>query len=199
MKPTLTAALAATTLAVVMHVPSSADEPRREAPPHVHGVGQLDVAVDVDMIMIELAAPANDIVGFEHAPASDAEKKAVAEARARLLNGGGLFQFTPAAKCALKKAKVELEGALEEGKKHESDKHDHASHDHAKDEAGHSEFHASYSFQCQSPMALSGMKTAFFSTFKNAMKLKVTMLGPKGQGAGEASRVNPEIDLASVL
>jgi Protein of unknown function (DUF2796) len=40
----------------------------REHGPHVHGVAQLNVALDGNVLWIELNSPAMNIVGFEHAP-----------------------------------------------------------------------------------------------------------------------------------
>ena len=41
---------------------------------HEHGHGHLNLVVDGDQLMIELQAPAADLVGFEHAAKSDEEK-----------------------------------------------------------------------------------------------------------------------------
>ncbi|MGL4932766.1 MAG: ZrgA family zinc uptake protein, partial [Aeromonas sp.] len=47
---------------------------------HEHGHGQLNLVVDGDQLMIELQAPAADLVGFEHAAKSDEEKAQYAKA-----------------------------------------------------------------------------------------------------------------------
>ncbi|MGL5463191.1 MAG: ZrgA family zinc uptake protein, partial [Aeromonas veronii] len=51
---------------------------------HEHGHGHLNLVVDGDQLMIELQAPAADLVGFEHAAKSDEEKAQYAKAVARL-------------------------------------------------------------------------------------------------------------------
>ena len=38
---------------------------------HVHGVVQLGVVVEGDVVAVSLEAPLSDVVGFEHAPNND--------------------------------------------------------------------------------------------------------------------------------
>ncbi|MFO6377007.1 DUF2796 domain-containing protein, partial [Pseudomonas aeruginosa] len=51
---------------------------------HEHGVAQLNVALDGKTLELELDSPAMNLVGFEHAASTDADKAAVAKARAQL-------------------------------------------------------------------------------------------------------------------
>lgn len=53
---------------------------------HEHGVAQLNVALDGKTLELELDSPAMNLVGFEHAASTDADKAAVAKARAQLEN-----------------------------------------------------------------------------------------------------------------
>ncbi|MCM8594809.1 DUF2796 domain-containing protein [Accumulibacter sp.] len=52
---------------------------------HVHGQGQLDLAIDHDLVTIELELPLEAVVGFERAPRNERERKAVAGQRSPLL------------------------------------------------------------------------------------------------------------------
>ncbi|WP_016772972.1 ZrgA family zinc uptake protein, partial [Pseudomonas sp. R62] len=51
---------------------------------HEHGVGRLNAALDGQTLELELESPAMNLVGFEHAATSDADKAKVAAARAQL-------------------------------------------------------------------------------------------------------------------
>jgi hypothetical protein len=51
---------------------------------HEHGHGHLNLVLDGNQLMIELQAPAADLVGFEHAAKSDEEKAQYAKAMAQL-------------------------------------------------------------------------------------------------------------------
>ena len=52
--------------------------------PHEHGAATLSVALDETRLEATLVAPADSIVGFEHAPRDDAERAALAHATALL-------------------------------------------------------------------------------------------------------------------
>lgn len=41
---------------------------------HVHGIGELNVAIDGEALLVELISPAMDLVGFEHAPRTEAQR-----------------------------------------------------------------------------------------------------------------------------
>jgi hypothetical protein len=76
-----------------------ASAPALAAAPHVHGQGQMDVAVDATRLIIELRIPAHDLVGFEHPPRNAAEKAALGRALEALANPGGMFTMPRGAGC----------------------------------------------------------------------------------------------------
>jgi hypothetical protein len=65
---------------------------------HVHGQVRLAVAVDAGSVTVELSAPLEAVLGFEHAPRTEAERKAVQAMREKLA-GQALFVVDPAAGC----------------------------------------------------------------------------------------------------
>jgi hypothetical protein len=80
---------------------------------HVHGEVRLAVAVDPGSVTVELSAPLETVLGFERAPRTDAERKAVQAMREKLA-GQALFVVDPAAGCKLAGITVTAE-ALEPG------------------------------------------------------------------------------------
>ena len=76
---------------------------------HVHGVVKLDLAIDAGLVTIAMEAPLDSLLGFEHPPRSDAERKAAQALLQRLRSGQGLFAIDPAAQCTLKTASAESE------------------------------------------------------------------------------------------
>ncbi len=164
---------------------------------HVHGVGQLNVAVEGNEVEIELISPGADIVGFEHEPTSDADKMAVSTAVETLENGGNLFTFPAGAACELEEAEVASAQLIGEEDDHAShaheahddhaDEHDHGhdDHDDHADEGGHAEFHAHYHFHCDNPDALTHVDVNLFEHFERAGELEVQALTPNGQQAAE--------------
>lgn len=60
--------------------------------PHIHGEAQLHVVMDDKKIHVSLKAPAESMVGFEHAPVSSAEKAAIQKA-SMVLSSPHMFTF----------------------------------------------------------------------------------------------------------
>ncbi len=104
---------------------------------HQHGQAALDVAIEQSELQIRLTAPADDIVGFEHAPHTDAEKAAIAKAVAELKRAGKILGPASAAGCEVTKATVS--SALIEDDDHDDhgDHGDHKDHDDHKDHGDH--------------------------------------------------------------
>jgi len=158
----------------------------RELGAHEHGHGHLNLVVDGDQLMIELQAPAADLVGFEHAAKSDEEKAQYAKAITRLQQPDALFRFDPAAGCKL--TQQELQAAKEDhAHDHDHDKaasgeHEHH-HDH--DEAGHADMGAMYTYTCATPAKLTGLEATLFSVYPSLEKLSVQGILPTGQTAAE--------------
>ncbi|MGY3871295.1 DUF2796 domain-containing protein [Aeromonas crassostreae] len=151
---------------------------------HEHGHGHLNFVVDGDQLMIELQAPAADLVGFEHAARSDEEKVQYAKAVARLQQPDALFRFDPAAGCKL--TQQELQAAKEEhDHDHYHDKADADQDEHHHDEAGHADLGAMYTYTCAAPAKLSGLEASLFSVYPSLEKLSVQGILPAGQTAAE--------------
>jgi hypothetical protein len=73
---------------------------------HEHGVSQLNVALDGQQLALVLAGPGYNFVGFEHAPASDEDKRKTADVSALLAKPAQLFALPAAAQCTPTLAKV---------------------------------------------------------------------------------------------
>ena len=58
------------------------------AGPHVHGVAAIDIAVEGRALVVLLDMPLDSVVGFERAPRTAAERRAAADALARLRDAG---------------------------------------------------------------------------------------------------------------
>ncbi len=181
-------------------------EEERQLDAHEHGHGTLNIAVDNRQVAMELIAPGADIVGFEHEAKTDEQKAAVAQARKTLTDVAALFQFPAEARCKLSNANVNLEEEVDDHDDHASHAHDdHDDNEHgekhhdageakAHDSADHSEFHATYKFDCASTTALSPIQTNYFKSFPNAKELAVTVVTDTGQTRVEISADKPRIE-----
>ncbi|MDZ5431562.1 DUF2796 domain-containing protein [Pseudomonas fluorescens] len=151
---------------------------------HEHGVGRLNAVLDGQTLELELQSPAMNLVGFEHAATTDADKAKVAAARAQLEKPLALFNLANAAGCVV--ASQELESPLFGDKPDADDDHDKD----AKDEHhhDHSEIHAHYQFSCATPGALKTLDLAnIFNTFPATQKIQVQLIGPGGQQGVEVT------------
>lgn len=137
---------------------------------HEHGSLKLDVAIEGNKLTIAMEAPLDNLLGFERAPRTDAERKAAADVLTRLRSmdkGTPLFAVDTAAQCTLGKTEVQAP-VLEPGAKPA-----------AKD--GHADLDASYEFTCAKPDALRTLDVGLFDAYKRIQRIDVQVAGPKGQ------------------
>lgn len=134
---------------------------------HVHGEARLDIAIDGSTLALMLEAPADTLLGFEHAPRNARERTALTRAKQTLERPAALFVPSAAAACTAKSA--ELESPLFEtgaGQKN-----------------GHADVDGTFVFRCARPEALRTLDVRLFAAFPRLKKLQVELAGPRGQTA----------------
>ncbi len=158
---------------------------------HEHGVAQLNVALDGKTLELELDSPAMNLVGFEHAASTDADKAAVAKARAQLEKPLELFALPVTAGCSV--ASQELRSPLFGDKAPAHAHKEKAGHEH---EHGHADIHAHYQLSCEKPELLKLLTLAeFFKRFPAAQKIQVQLIGPDGQKGADLAPASAELKL----
>ena len=139
---------------------AASENGHHEHGPHEHGHGTLDVAVEGEDLVIELRMPGVNVVGFEHAPGTDAEREAVRQALARFRDPAAVLVPSPSAECESERVEAALEimghgdshdhdehhddeGHEQDGHAHETHGHDQHEdeHEHEEDGHGHDEHH----------------------------------------------------------
>jgi len=160
---------------------------RRDHEAHVHGSAGMDVAALGSDVEISLRSPAMNIVGFEHAPRTEEQRRRFHEAREVLRDGGRLFAF-PGASCRLDESQVRRDfGEREDEHDHEEHEdeggHDDSEHGHTEggDEPAHSEIHARYGFRCEGRVET--IEVALFDAFPDTGEIHVQYLTDDSQGA----------------
>jgi hypothetical protein len=73
---------------------------------HIHGAAEVDVAIEGKKLVISLESPADNLLGFEHAPKTDAEKTKLKTVDAQLRAVANVFAPDAAAQC--KPSKTDL-------------------------------------------------------------------------------------------
>lgn len=149
-------------------------EETRQLDAHEHGVSVLKVAQEGNKFAFELESPGDDIVGFEKAPESEAEKASVNAAVAKLSNPSLLFLAPDAAACTASDVDAEL----------------HMDGEHAG-------FEAKWVYTCAKPEAMTGFSTTFFRTFPNAKEIEVQAVLAAGAVAAELTADQAEVTFAT--
>ncbi|MDZ5113246.1 DUF2796 domain-containing protein [Pseudomonas putida] len=151
---------------------------------HEHGVARLNAVLDGNTLELELDSPAMNLVGFEHAANSDADKAKVAAVRQQLEQPLKLFGLPAAAGC--KEDQQELESPLfgDAPKADDGDEHEHE-HQH---QHQHSDIGAHYQLTCANPNKLTQVDLApLFKAFPATQKINVQLIGPNGQKGVETT------------
>ncbi|MDW4498854.1 DUF2796 domain-containing protein [Sulfitobacter sp. D35] len=209
--------------ATVAATPLAAQE-QRQLDAHVHGVSSLELAIEGGTVEMDFYAPGMDIVGFEYAASSDADKDKVEAAIRLMLVPENVVALPEEAGCRLTEVLAHLHSGEDHDEhnnddghahdEHAEDKdHDHgddhaehaedaehaehsedADHDHA-GESGHSEFHARYIFACEHADDLDTITFPFFDQFENAEEIEVQYVTETGAGSAEVGRGAAEVTL----
>ena len=151
------------------------DHDKRQLESHEHGVSTLKIALENQILEMELEAPANDIVGFEHAPENKSEKAAIAQALLILKSKPGIFKFSSAANCNIKDVSGEFEV-----------------------EKNHAGFHIIWKIKCLNPERIKNLETAFFQKFPKANEIEVEIVSNSGQSAIEWEKESNTIKLPNL-
>lgn len=173
-------------------LPALAQE-KREMDAHVHGVTKAEIAVEHGVVSIDLHAPGIDIVGFEHAASTAADKDAVEAAIRQFLAPESIVTLPAAAGCRLTEVLAHLHSSEhdheEEGGEHSKEgDHDHEAEGEHEEGEGHSEFHIRYQFACEDEDAVTGIGFPFFGLFANAEEIEAEYVTETGAGSAELTR-----------
>lgn len=125
---------------------------------HVHGAAEIDVAIEGKKLVITLESPADNLLGFERAPKTDAEKAKLKSVAEQLNNAALLFVPDAAAQCKAAAPVVKMP-TFKAGE--------------------HSDIDAEYSFECAK--APSSVALTLWKTFPKFKKLTANIATDKGQ------------------
>ena len=180
------AALAATATAAL------AADPHRHREAHVHGTARITLAADGAEVQAELISPAANLLGFEHAPATDTERRALRDLRAALERAETVLALAPEAECRQMESRVStgldpVHGSREDGG------HDHHDDGHAgsSEAAGHADIRAAYRFRCERPGELRTVEVRLFQQFPATERVDLQYATGRTQGAVQLSADRP--------
>ena len=155
-------------LSKVLFAASLAGSNAGAAPPHQHGVATLDVAAEPGRVTLYVESPLDNLLGFERAPRTDAERQQVDKMLATLRAGEAMFRIDSAAACTL--AKVTLTSpALGLGTAAVADK-DH-----------HADLEGRFEFTCKAGQRAGFVEVGLFENFPSLKRIELQVATPKGQ------------------
>ncbi|WP_394170787.1 DUF2796 domain-containing protein [Saccharospirillum alexandrii] len=137
-------------LSLVALATSAQAETERQLGAHAHGAAQLTLAAENQTLAVSLDTPAYNLVGFEQAPATDAQRDQVASALAVLARADAVLDLPTAAECTLTEQAVDADAwsAIEAHDDHHDehadehhDDHEHEDEHHDEHEHEHEEVH----------------------------------------------------------
>lgn len=150
-------------------------EARAAGHAHVHGVAKLDIAVEATRLTVQLQSPLDNLLGFERAPRTDAERKQADAAVAKLMAADTMLRIDPAAQCSL--ANVDLaSSALKLGKP-----------DPEEEKGGHADIDGSFEFNCVDAAKAAYVDVGLFE-FSHLQRVEVQAATPHGQFKRELNR-----------
>ena len=149
---------------------------------HVHGLMHLDVAVDKQLLTVQLESPLDSLLGFERRPRTPAERQAADAFLKLMADAATLFKPDAAAQCVPTKASIES-AALQSTAAATGNGSDHADLD------------ASYEFRCAQPDKLTVVEIGLFDAFKRLQTIEVQVAGAKLQSKQTLQRPNKRVRL----
>jgi hypothetical protein len=132
---------------------------------HQHGAAKLQVSLDGQALQISFEGPADNLLGFEHAPRTDAERKTLARAEEQLRQPLQVFGIPPAAGCQAQPARLETRLPAAGGGE------------------THSEIEVDWRWECANPQGLTHVDVNLFRAFSRLKQLRVQLVTAQGQRA----------------
>jgi len=169
--------------------------------PHQHGTARLELAVDGASLAITLDSPLDNLLPFERAPRTDAERAAVRALAQRLHAAAALLQPSPAAGCTLRAVRLQSE-VLDPALLAKAPPPAAAAATPAAKPApapaaaagAHADLEASVDFDCRTPAALKGLALGgLFQAFPKLRQLDAALVAPGVQRGFQVRASQPQI------
>lgn len=150
--------------------------------PHVHGLARLTVTVHEDILVIALESPLDNLVGFEHAPRTAAQRAALEGLVHTLENPSALFSPPAAAGCTASVVTLEspvLTAMAKADRAHA----DEDENERERDEHVHADLLAEFTFHCARPQHLDSINVNLFVPFPRLERINAEVATAEVQTA----------------
>lgn len=181
-------------LALVLSAPSGMAAEHRHADGHVHGIAEINLAVEGKTIVVEFRSPTEGVMGFEHEAKSAADIKK-RDAALKLINDrfDQLVILDGKLGCKSRGGKVVILRTDAHGEKAASSKgHGHKQQ---KQSGEHREVHASFSYDCERSPAGSRVSFGVTKMFPEIHELKIQVLSDTKQSGATIKKDRGDVGL----
>ena len=148
---------------------------------HVHGISNLTIAFENNILQIQLDTPLKDLVGFEGKPNTKTQKEDLKNASETLKNWRNIFTFKSGS-CIKKNISVSSEHNNDDHSKKHKKHHSHKHKNHIVENDIHSELKVFYEFNCSNFNKFSFIKVRLFEKFTRIQKVNAQWVNINGQG-----------------
>ena len=148
----------------------------RQKDSHEHGAAKLMMVMEGEKLQIEFEVPSESLIGFEHFPKSQSNRKNFNEAIKILSVPSKLFSIPIKAECLL--VGMNVSQSLF------SNEEEHG-HDESEKSEIHSEFESNYYWNCQHLDEIDSIGTQLMSFFFGIEEIRVNWISNNGQGSLE--------------
>ena len=148
----------------------------RQKDSHEHGAAKLMMVMEGKKLQVEFEVPSESLIGFEHFPKSQSNRKNFNEAIKILSDPSKLFLIPIKAECLL--VGMNVSQSLF------SNEEEHG-HDESEKSEIHSEFKSNYSWNCQHLDEIDSIGTQLMSFFFGIEEIRVNWISNNGQGSLE--------------
>jgi hypothetical protein len=151
---------------------------------HVHGLSEMTMAIEGEILDIQLISPTVNLFGFEHQASNKKEIAIVNNAKALLSNTASLFSFS-GGDCSLINTDIDVSALikLDDNAHEHQPKQNKKSHDgHSVQEESHNQLVANYRYHCEEIATLSAIKVLAFDQFLGIKNIRAMWITDTDQG-----------------
>lgn len=160
----------------------------RHHDPHVHGVAEINIAVEGSKADVQFRAPAESVMGFEHEAKSESDrKKRDAALRTVQTKMNQVVIFDPELGCKFSEVKTTVVEEKGEPGKNAREQKDQ------KRTGEHREVHADFSVACDKPLSGSRASFGVYKVFPYIHEIKVQVLGDSKQSGDTIKKDKGEV------
>jgi hypothetical protein len=170
---------------------------KRHSEAHVHGVAEINIAVEGSKADVEFRAPAESVMGFEHEARSESDKKKRdAALRTVQTKMNQMVLFDPKLSCKFSEAKTAVVEEKEERSQEQPGKNGRDAKSQSQNKTGeHREVRATSSVTCEKPLIGSRVTFGVTRIFPEIHEIKVQVLSDTKQSGATIKKDQGDVRL----